>query len=128
MRIAIALFGTRVSPRFDYAPSLLVIDIEDGAAVRRREIATDLLPPAERIKRLAELAVETLICGGIDDASAGRLEEQGIALVPWVSGEADDALEGCLHGELVPGAMIGKGGHCCGRWRFRHRGGCDGRP
>ena len=39
MKIAIPTFATRVSPRFDCAESVLVVTIDNGQALDRRELA-----------------------------------------------------------------------------------------
>jgi predicted Fe-Mo cluster-binding NifX family protein len=127
MNIAIPLFGTRVSPRFAFAPRLMTVRVEEGALGEKTMIETDRWSVDERIDYLARQRVDMLICGGIDCAVARRLRQMGIRLYSWVSGEADDALQGHLQGELECGYMMGGGGRCCGRWQFRGRGcACSG--
>ena len=121
MRVAIPLFGTRIAPRFDCADEFLVANVSAGAVVERGQVTVAGLAPVERAKRLCELGVDTVVCGGIDQLSASYLAGRGLAVYAWVTGEADDALDGLLLGELEPLAMMGAGGHCRGRWRFRHR-------
>ena len=119
MRIAIPVFGTRVSPRFDCAQEFLLIDIDDGTVARKERFGVGNAVPLERVRTLAGLGVEAIVCGGIDIFSAQQLAAHGIRAYSWVTGEAEDALRCFLLGELTPGTMIGPGGRCCGRWRFR---------
>ncbi len=121
MKVAVPLFGSRIAPRYDCASDFLVADVGPGSAGERSQVGLAGLPPVERARRLRELGVEVVICGGIDPVSAHCLAGCGLALYAWVTGEAADALEGLVLGELQPRAMMGAGGRRCGRWRFRRR-------
>jgi len=123
MRIAVATFDERVSPRFDCAAHFLLVESDGQRTTRREQFA---LPPAwdakgilQRLDWLADQGVTDLICGGIDGCTAGELRARGIRLFDWVSGEVDDALAAWLRGELEPRMMMGRGGRCRGHWRPR---------
>jgi len=116
MKIAIPIFGPRVSPRFDHAPSLLLFTVEKGAVVERREVALPPLEPWQRVEQLREWDVQTLICGGIDGTSARTLTTHRIQVIPWVSGDVERALEFFLKGRLDPGLAL-----CPGCKRKQHR-------
>ena len=119
MKIAIATFGTRVSPRFDCAQSFLIVTVEDDKVAYRTEIAAADWAPHHRVGKLVELGVEVVIWGAIDRWSAESFEAENITVYGWVTGEVDDALNCLIRGELVSEAIMGTGGRCCGRWRFR---------
>ncbi len=119
MRIAIPLFGTRVAPRLDFAPAFLMVEVEGGEEVNKNVIPAAQWPPEERVRRLAEAKVDTLICGAIARETSAQCRAQGIQVYSWVTGEAEDALCVFLQGLLESGSMVGAGGRCCGRWRFR---------
>jgi predicted Fe-Mo cluster-binding NifX family protein len=121
MKIAIPTFGPRVSPRFDYAPSLLFFTVENGKVVERGEAHLTHLNPWQRLDRLRELGIQALICGGIDGQSAQALQAHQIQVIAWVAGEAEEAMECFLRGELTPGLSIGSG---CRRKRLRLRRNC----
>ena len=127
MRIAVPLFGTRVSPRFDCAMTFLVAGVDEGEIVERSQIAAEGRTPRDRVAWLLALGVDTMICGGIDMHSAQLLDLNGITAYSWVTGEAEDALRSVAEGSLEPGMMMGPGGRCCGRWRFRGGRGRRGR-
>jgi len=105
-KIAIFTFGTRVSPRFDCAPSVLVVVVDDGKPLERREIAAPRGTPHKRIDKLLELGVDTVICGGIDRWSVDALRSAGVTVYYWVAGEAEDALAAVLQGRLDPEATM----------------------
>ena len=122
MKIAIPLFGTRISPRFDHTKKFLLVTAENGNIIERQVLLTEGWTSFTRIKRLRELGIDTLICSGIDCFSARQLNFNGIRIYSWVTGEAEDALRCFLRGGLEPGDMVGSGGHRCGRWRFKGEG------
>jgi predicted Fe-Mo cluster-binding NifX family protein len=118
MRVAIPTFGTRVSPRFDCARAILVVAVDDGKPTEREELAASGWAPHERINRLLELGVDTVVCGGIDCWSAESLQSAGVTVYGWVSGEIDDALAALLRGDLHSEAMMEAGGRrSCRRFR-----------
>ncbi len=119
MKIAIPLFGTRISPRFDNSQGFLLVREESGDIIEQQEISAEDLTPLTRVRKLNELGVDTLICNGIDRASAQQLSFNEIRIYSWVTGEAEDALRCFLEGRLEPGIMIGSDGHQCGRWRLK---------
>ena len=119
MKIAIPLFGTRISPRFDHTKKFLLVSAENGKIIERQELLTEGWTSLTRIKRLRELGVDTLICSGIDCFSARQLNFNGIRIYSWVTGEAEDALRSFLEGRLEPGFMMASDIHQHGRWRFK---------
>lgn len=119
MKIAIPLFNKRISPRFDCARSFLLAVVQNGEIIEHEELSASRWPPLERVEKLSDLAVDTLICGGIDTVSARRLNYYRVRIYSWVTGRAEDALRSLLKGVLEPGMMIGPGGCRRGRWRLR---------
>jgi predicted Fe-Mo cluster-binding NifX family protein len=118
MKIAIPLFERRIAPRFDCAQSFLLAVVQNGELFECQEIPAEQWSPLERVKRLSDWGVNTLICGGIDKVSARGLILHSVEIYSLVTGVAEDALNSFLKGELEPGIMVGSGGHRCGRWQF----------
>lgn len=119
MKIAIPLFDIRISPRFDCAQSFLIAETENGKVIERKELQAGLWTPLERVKKLRDLGVDTLICGGIDEVSARRFISCRIRIYSWVTGGAEEAIDSLLRGELESGIMVGPGGRRRGRWRLK---------
>ena len=65
MKVAIATFGERVSPRFDCAASFLVIIVDQGEISERQQVDASDWATHERINRLVALGVNVVVCGGI---------------------------------------------------------------
>ena len=120
MRIAVLVFGSRVSPRFDMAQEVLLFERSASGTAARR-IPVGHWHPAERIERLAALRVTAVICGAIRGMHARGLAARNIRVYSWVTGEAEHAVECLLAGQLESGVMTGPSG-LCGRWRFRGAG------
>jgi predicted Fe-Mo cluster-binding NifX family protein len=101
MRLAIPVWNDRVSPVFDTAGRVLLLDLADGIEQARQlvEVAQALFP-TERVKRLAELGVNVLVCGAISRPLAGCLSTAGIILIPWVSGALEEVLRAYLTDRL----------------------------
>ena len=112
MKIAIPTFGTRVSPRFDCAQQIAVVTVGEGRLSERLELAASDWPPHERIHRLLELGVDTVICGGIDRWTTMALQSAGVTIYGWVAGEVEDALAALLKGDLDDEAAMQGGGRC----------------
>ncbi|MBN1588564.1 MAG: NifB/NifX family molybdenum-iron cluster-binding protein [Pirellulales bacterium] len=152
MTIAIATFDTRVSPRFDCAQSILIVTVNEDGTSTRREVPAQGWAPYDRINRLLELGVDTVICGGIDRWSATSLQFAGVTVYGWVTGEVEDALAALLRGDLDAEATVGERGRCrcrrfpgdeagvtrrfgpggsgqgCGGYGWKHGGGRRGGP
>ena len=123
MKIAIPLFNKRISPRFDCAQGFLLASTENGRVLKREVFSAPLWSPPERVKKLREMGVDTVICGGIDEVSSRHLILHGIKVYSWETGLAENALQSYLKGELESGTMVGPGGRCRGIWRFRRHDG-----
>ncbi len=106
MKVAIPIFGSRVSPRFDFAPSLLLCTLREGKIVDREQIPLMSWTPWQRVEKLKEMRVKALICGGIDGHSAQLLKDGKIQVISWVCGGVEEALSCYLRGELVPGLNV----------------------
>lgn len=121
MLLAIPTRNDRVSPVFDTACRLLLVEVEQGQErARRTEELSDTLP-APRVRRLRELGVEVLVCGGISRGFAAMLEAAGIRVVSWIAGPVDDVLRAYLEGRLSHPRWMMPG--CQGRQRHQ---GCQG--
>lgn len=96
MTTAIALFGTRISPRFDCAKEfMLVTTAESVVTDQHTETIRDQMS-LMKIRRLADLKVDTLICGGIDESSRQYLHTYGIHVLANRKGMVADAISYCL--------------------------------
>ena len=110
MKIAIPIFGDRISPRFDFSPEMWVIEVERGKVVGQEKFSTANLNLPKRLEQITSNGVDKVICGGIDGLSRNQLGSRGIDVVQDVIGDADIVFDLFLRGRLRPG-------FCCGRRR-----------
>ncbi len=113
MKAALTVWDGRMSPVFDVSREALVLTIEDGAVVTRREERIETPTAALKLDRLAELGVETLICGAISEPLHSELTRRGVKVIGFVAGEIDEVLKTFLAGTLpiaVAGVPVRAGG------------------
>jgi len=122
MKVAIPLFHDRVSPRFDFAPTLMVATIENNQVVSEEKINLKDYNLIQRSNLLQQLGVDTLICGGVQDFLIPLLGNKNVRVITPVIGEAREVLQqflkGNLHSPFAP--FCPKLG--CRRWRKRNQG------
>ena len=76
MKLALPVWQGRISPVFDVAGQLLLVELSNGREVARGERLVEESTDDERAKKLAELGVGTLICAGhlaVVGSDVGRL-------------------------------------------------------
>ncbi len=101
MKIAVPVFNSRISPRFDCAQEMLLVDIADGKIVAQWRISIDGLSSIEKNRMMLNLGVDTLICGGIDHHSMQWLKYHDLLVYAWLSGDVQDILTCFLTGGLI---------------------------
>lgn len=125
MRLALATWNGRVSPVFDVARRVLVVDVRAGRVVARSE---ETLPGADtRVQAdcLRDLGVRVLICGAVSQPMAALLTANGVGIIPFTAGPVEKVLSAWLAGGLPAPAWSMPG--CCGRMRRCHGGRSGGR-
>ena len=100
MKVAIPMFNTRVSPRFDFAPKVLIAKVDSGKVVEREHYSLINLNTIRRGTLLREHGVNVVICGGISNFSVRLLLENGMQVIPMVAGELEEVLSQFVNGHL----------------------------
>ena len=111
----------RISPVFDVAGRLLVLDIQDGRELGRSEVSLDHAELSQRADQLATCGVEVLICGGVSQMLEMALAGKGIQTIARICGQVEEVIQAFLAGRLVDQKFLMPG--CCGG-RPLMRGGC----
>ena len=120
MKVAIPHWQGRISPVFDVAGNVLVIEIADGVEHSRQDVALDAEDPQLRAARLAQTGADVLICGAISWPLEMALSTAGIDIIPQTCGDVEQVLAAFTRGQLQQDAFLMPG--CCGRRRqFRAR-------
>ena len=100
MRIAVPTWAGRVSPVFDVARELLVVDVDREVPGHREVQPLHEDGVAQRVEALARLGVEVLICGAISRPLEMMLTGSGIRVIPYICGDSDQVLEAFLDNRL----------------------------
>jgi predicted Fe-Mo cluster-binding NifX family protein len=112
MKVAIPIFGNRISPRFDFSPEIWIIDVKGGEVVKQEKLPTGNLNLPQRLEQITSNGVDKVICGGIDGFSRNQLGNRGIDVVQDVIGDAEIVIDLFMRRRLRPG-------FCCERKRGR---------
>jgi len=120
MKVAIPHWQGRVSPVFDVAGNVLIVELSGGTELERRNVTFDAETMHDRATRVAETGANVLICGAISRPLEMAISAAGIDVIPQTCGDVDQVLAAFVAGQLNQGAFLMPG--CCGRrGRFRGR-------
>ena len=112
MKVALTVWENRISPLFDCARILLIVDIVDRTETSRHFESFHFESPFSRAAKLSDLGIEILICGAVSNLFADLVETYGIRIIPFVAGDVDEVLDAYLTGGLwdstfrMPGCKI----------------------
>ena len=117
MKIAVPYVDGLIYQHFGHAEAFQIYEVENGQVTESFTLRTYGSGHSALAGFLAEQGVGVLICGGIGGCARCALDQAGIQIFGGVHGEADDAVERYLLGELSydPAAKCDHhscGGHC----------------
>ena len=98
MRLAVPVWTGRVSPVFDVARTLLIVEVIGGEATFTEEHSVE---GRDRVSVLSQLGVDVLMCAAVSQELEERLLAAGVELVMEIRGEVDDVLRAYLDGSLA---------------------------
>lgn len=109
MKLALAVYEERISVIFDNSSQLLLVSIQDNVVSNSQKINFTALSTGEMIDKLKKESVSILICGAISDFLLYTVENNGIRVIPWISGSVEKVIGAWLAGTLEDLVMPG----CC---------------
>lgn len=118
MKLAIMLYGTRVSPRYGYSQGVLIVEVNNQREFGRKTLEIGKYYPEKIPELLSKEGVEVVISGGMNQHFQNLFRLRGIDVIWGIIGEADDVLAAFMTGRLSPGMG------CCTKriqGRFRSR-------
>lgn len=118
MTVAMPIWENRISPVFDASRRLLVVALEDGRETDRYDVSLDEESSPARARRILDLGVDVLICGGISRSLSALLIDLRVEVIPWVSGSPEQVLAAYLLDGLSSPRFTMPG---CRRHRGRRR-------
>ncbi len=116
-RIAVTYENGNVFQHFGHTEQFKVYEVEDGKIIKSEIVGSDGKGHGALAGLLGDNGIDVLICGGIGGGAQAALQDHGIELCAGASGNADEAVEAYLRGELVnTGANCNHHGegHSCG--------------
>lgn len=105
MRIAIPQWQGRVSPVFDVAVNLVLIDIENGREIHREEKRFLETEPSARVAEFLSIKADILLCGAISAPLQTRLTASDVQVTGFICGMVDEVLAAYLTGQLATPAF-----------------------
>ncbi len=107
MKVAITVWGNRISPVFDSAHTLLIAEIENRRIINRYYESFNPEISSRFTEKLEEMDISVLICGAISEVPAAILAESKIEFIPFISGSAFRVLENfALKEPIIPGFLM----------------------
>lgn len=113
IKVAIPVFGDRISPVLETCLRISVIEIEENREIGRDEIRMDGLGLQERLKILQQAGIDILICSGISEYFYQLLESANIQVISGIAGNVEEVLHAFKDGRLEQAPFYMPG--YCGR-------------
>ena len=119
MKIAVTYDNGNVFQHFGKTENFKIYEVEGQNVISSEVIGSNGVGHGALAGLLADRAVDVLICGGIGGGAQQALSDAGVELVAGAEGDADQAVEAYLKGELIStGANCDhhhhEDGHSCG--------------
>lgn len=86
MKLALTVWGDRISPLCDSARSLLIVGINQEKTIENSRVQQEISGSASLISLLEKHQVDTLICGAISESLSTRMKPLSIQVIPFISG------------------------------------------
>lgn len=112
MKIALTVWGRWISPVFDSAQTLLIVNIDNGRVSDSQQVPFDAECPQALVKLLNKLGVSRLICGAISEYPAKILESESLQLTPFITGCIDEIVHELSKGKSISRSYLMPGCRC----------------
>lgn len=117
MKIAVTYENGNIFQHFGHSEAFKVYTVENDTVVSSEVISSEGQGHGALAALMAENTIDVVICGGIGGGAINALSENGIEVCSGVSGDADEAVEEYLKGNLFSEGVNcdhhGEG-HSCG--------------
>ena len=118
MKIAVTYENGEIFQHFGHTAQFKLYEVENGSIVSSEVVDTNGSGHGALAGLLSVLKADVLICGGIGGGAQMALAQAGIKLFGGVSGDADEAVQALLAGQLSfnPNVRCSHHGHdhACG--------------
>ncbi len=100
MKVAVPCWENRVSPVFDTACNMLLIDIQNGNELKREKKFLSHSDPLSRSRHIALLGTDVLVCGAISRKLEFTLQSAGVRVISNICGPVESVIQAFLSGRL----------------------------
>lgn len=100
MKIAVTYEAGQIFQHFGHTAAFKIYQVENNEVISAQVVDTNGHGHGALAGFLAQQGVDTLICGGIGGGAQMALRDAGITLYGGASGDADEAVNALLAGEL----------------------------
>ena len=100
MKIAVPTDGQNVAQHFGHCPSFTFFDVEDAKITKEETVANPGHKPGFLPNFLADKGATVIIAGGMGGGAVDIFNERKIEVVMGASGNAREAIESYLSGNL----------------------------
>ena len=101
MKIAVTYENGEIFQHFGHTEQFKLYEVSGGKLLHTQVVDTNGSGHGALAGLLAQLGVDTLICGGIGGGAQAALAEANIRLIGGVQGNADEAVQAFLNGTLA---------------------------
>jgi predicted Fe-Mo cluster-binding NifX family protein len=120
-RTAIATWQGFVATTLDFARALILVDVVDRQVAGKMEIRLAAGSPQAIAGRLVLAEARVVICGAISSPLLSAIEARGIRVIPFIRGDVEEVIRGCLEGTLKDERFHMAGCRPCGHRPARCR-------
>jgi len=103
MKIAVPLFGDRISPHFGASSEILLVETQGGKVTKKITISIDADDPGQMARRLLTYGVDRIVCGGIQRSHKQWLIDKGIQVMDNHKGPAEKLVFKLIASEPMQG-------------------------
>jgi predicted Fe-Mo cluster-binding NifX family protein len=103
--VGIVRMENRVAYRLDCADTIVVARKDRKGNVQMEEAVLSERDAIRRVQQIADLGIETLICGAVSGFVFRMFQHHGIQVIGGVIGDAQDVLHQYVNGNLRAGAV-----------------------
>jgi predicted Fe-Mo cluster-binding NifX family protein len=123
-KIAIPVYNNRISPLFDVAGKIILVEIVDKKIIGMLHLDINENPEVSRFNQLFELGIKTIICSSISRKFANYITSKDIILIPGVYGDIEEVIEAYRKNHLIEDSFAMPGCKWRGRGHKEQKGRC----
>lgn len=101
MKIAVSCNGSSIWAHFGHCENFMIFDVEGSKIVSSENVPNPGHKPGFLPNFLADRGVNVIISGGMGGGAVEIFNERGVEVVVGASGDAKEAVEKYLKGELI---------------------------